>query len=343
MRIMLTLAPTRLAELPDRIRALQRGGIDAVGIGDSPGYAETYVALTVAASVDATVALGPMVTNLITRTPAVGGQAVATLSQLAPGRIFVGVGAGDSALVPTGARPTGPTEFVAGVRQMRATWSEALRRAGRPPAAGLVTHPVGNRIVVAANGPRMIAAASAIADIVVTATGIDAPTVTRAAAAVADGAVTAGRAGAVEHWCVARIAVHDDGERAVDELRPLLASGANHVFAAPAERVLLPPGLRERVEQLRRRYDYRQHGARIANPNAALVDHLDLRAALARRFALAGDPATVATGLARLAEAGVAGVVIPAVGLEVDRLIDRLGTEVLPEWRRRGGMPVASR
>lgn len=330
LRVMLTLAPDRLDRLPAMIRAARRAGIDAVGIGDSPRFAETYVALTVAATADTGVAVGPMVTNLRTRTPQVTAQALATLEQLAPGRVFAGIGAGDSALVPTGQAPPGPDAFAAGLQTLRTEWP----RATAAGTAGTSDCRPPRQLIVAANGPRMIAAGCRAADILVTGTGIDPDTLARTATTVTVAATTAGRSGRVGHWCVARVAVQDDTHTAVRELLPLLASGANHVFASPTERRLLDPGVRTSVEALRRHYDYRSHGARDANRNAALVVDLGLTAALTARFALAGDPGSVAAGLVRLGTAGLGGVVIPAVGLDVDRLIARLGAEVFPELRR---------
>jgi alkanesulfonate monooxygenase SsuD/methylene tetrahydromethanopterin reductase-like flavin-dependent oxidoreductase (luciferase family) len=112
---------------------------------------------------------------------------------------------------------------------------------------------------------------------------------------------------------------------------PLLASGANHVFAVPAEMRALPEPVAAKVRELRAAYDYGAHGLPgPANPNARLVDRLGLRDVLAERFALAGPPERVAAGLRELAGLGVGGVVVPAVGLDPDALIRRLGEEVLP-------------
>ncbi|MGI5242210.1 LLM class flavin-dependent oxidoreductase [Dactylosporangium sp. CA-139066] len=325
MRVMLTLAPDRLDVLRDRVAACEAAGIDAIGIGDSPGYHDPYVALTVAAQAPGRARLGPMVTNVVTRAPQVTARALRSVEELAPGRVFAGMGAGDSALAGARAAPAGLAGFRAGLRDLREAW---------PAAAAPAVQPW--RVVVVANGPRTLALGGAEADLVVSGAGIAPDAVHRARQAVATGAAAAGRAAdSVPVWVVARVSIADDARAAVDELLPLLASGANHVFAVRAERDALAPDVAERVDRLRRGYDYGTHGRRTGNPNAGLVDDLGLRDVLAARFALAGPADRVADGLRGLAAEGVAGVVIPAVGLDVDRLIGRLGDEVLPRLRGR--------
>lgn len=323
-RIVVSLAPAELDTLPRRARAVESAGLDGLGFGDSPGFAEPYLASAVAAQAIESLAVGPFVTNLVTRSPVVAAHALRTLEALTPGPVFAGIGAGDSALAAAGRGPLNPDEFSRRLAVLRREW-----------AADDLSRPAGRAILVAANGPRMIAAGCAVADTVVTGTGLDPATLARSSDLVRRGAAAAGRVGAVSHWCMARVAIRDDVASATRELLPLLASGANHVFAVAAERNALAPDVRAAITALREGYDYRHHGSAEANPNAAAVDRLGLRTMLATRFAAAGPPDVVVAVLTRLAESGIDGVVIPAVGLDIDTLIDRLGTEVLPELRRR--------
>lgn len=295
LRVMVTLAPTDLADLRRQARAAEEAGIDLLGLGDSPLYHDPFVAATVVAAATTRIAVGPMVTNLVTRTPSDVARALASIEAVAgPGRTFAGLGAGDSALAAVGRRPLGVAAFGAGIDLLRAA-------------------PDGGRaeVVVAANGPRTLAMAGERADVVVSGAGLDDASL----------AVLTTHATRAEPWAVVRCGIHTDRDSAVRELLPLLASGANHVFAAAGNRSALGPGDRARVETLRARYDYAFHGRAAGNPNAALVDELGLRDLLAERLAAVGTPYDVAGRLRDLADRGVRGVVVPAVGLDVDRLV----------------------
>jgi 5,10-methylenetetrahydromethanopterin reductase len=318
LKIMITLAPDSVRSLIPRVRRCEAFAIDAIGFGDSPACQDPYVCLAVAAASTERIRLGTMVTNAVTRTAQATAQAISSVDELSGGRAFLGIGAGDSALHAAGARPLPVDSLRRSIDAIRERW-RSLGGAGAKP-----------RIVVASNGPRTIAMAARFADALATGSGVDDATIAR----VEDILRHAGRPeGSCERWVVARVSVAADMDAATRELRPLLASGANHVFAAASERDALPPGIRRAVDELRRRYDYGFHGRREGNPNAELVDELGLRDFLAARFALAGTSADVTRGFRRLEALGIDGVVIPAVGVDVDRLIDELGRRVLPALR----------
>lgn len=316
MKILVSVAAERLSELEEWARLAQTGGIDALGIGDSPGFHETWISVTVALRATTRLRVGPVVTNFLTRHPRVTAAALRSLEELSPGRPFVGVGTGDSALAGAGLHPGGAELLRSGIGELRAGWPVASSQ-GVPPW----------RVLVAANGPKALRAGGAAADVVVSGIGISEEAVATAAALVRDG-VDIGRP--PEFWTVVRMAIDENRDAAIERLRPLLASGANHVFGVAAEREAVPADIRAQVDLLRSRYDYTHHGKRGANPNAELVDELGLRPYLAERFALAGPPAEVAAGLIGLANRGVDGVVIPAVGFDPARFLERLGSEVLP-------------
>lgn len=305
LQVMVTLAPNDLSRLRHHASMADDAGVDALGLGDSPLYHDPFVAAAVVAGATRRLRVGPMVTNLVTRAPFTIARALATVEELTgPGRTFAGVGAGDSALAAVGRRPLGVEAFRAALVQLREAVVE-LRTA--------------TDLVVAGNGPRTLAMADEVADVVASGNGIDPLSI----GALAD------RVGRAERWVVCRTSIGADPVGAVDELLPLLASGANHVFSAARNRAGLAPVEAAAIEQLRARYDYRAHGRPAAqNPNARLVDELGLRDLLTRRFAAVGDVGTVATRFRELAEAGVRGVVIPAVGVDVESLLQGLAAVI---------------
>lgn len=318
LKIMVTLAPDHVRSLVPRVQRCEAIGIDAVGFGDSPACHDPYVCLAVAAMNTERIGLGPMVTNAVTRAGQSTARAISSIDELSGGRAFLGIGTGDSALHAAGAQAPSVDSLRLAIDAIRSHWC-ALAPATQDP-----------RLVVASNGPRTIAMAAECASAVATGSGLDDETLSRVDAVVAGASRPEGRC---ERWVVARVCVDSERDAATRELRPLLASGANHVFASAIERSALPPDVRRRIEELRRRYDYRFHGRREGNPNAELVDELELRDFLAGRFALAGRADDISRGMRRLEARGIDGIVIPAVGIDVDRLVDELGRNVLPALR----------
>ena len=92
--------------LAEQVRRVEASGFSWIGIGDTQSlYREMYVCLTIAALNTKKALIGPLVTNPITRHPAVTASAMATLDELTGGRTFLGLGTGDTALVNLGQRP----------------------------------------------------------------------------------------------------------------------------------------------------------------------------------------------------------------------------------------------
>lgn len=307
---MVTLAPSDLSLLRRYAAMAEEAGIDSLGLGDSPLYHDPFIGAAVVAEATRRIEVGPMVTNLVARAPFTIARALASIDDLAnAARTFAGVGAGDSALAEVRRGPLSVDDFRVALLELREA-SVKLKS--------------GTRIVVAANGPRTLAMADDVADSVVSGNGIDGVSIQSLTTDITR----------AEAWVVSRTCIGPDREGALDQLLPLLASGANHVFSAPRNRASLSATDLTKIEQLRARYDYRSHGRpAVQNPNAQLVDELGLRELLADRFATVGDAQTVAARFRELADKGVRGLVIPAVGLEIEPLLMGLG-EVLSILRR---------
>ena len=70
-------------------------GFDCAWIPDQTFYRDPYVVLAALARATSTIALGVGVTNPFTRHPAMTARAIASVEELAPGRVALGVGAGN--------------------------------------------------------------------------------------------------------------------------------------------------------------------------------------------------------------------------------------------------------
>jgi alkanesulfonate monooxygenase SsuD/methylene tetrahydromethanopterin reductase-like flavin-dependent oxidoreductase (luciferase family) len=81
-------------------------GYDSVWVADSQLlFSDCYAVLALAAQQTRRIRLGPGTAICATRIPPVQAAAVATLNRLAPGRIFLGIGTGNTALRSMGQRP----------------------------------------------------------------------------------------------------------------------------------------------------------------------------------------------------------------------------------------------
>src|SRR6266542_3885784 len=82
------------SELRALAQAAESAGADWLGIPDAFWWRDSWMLLAEAARVTERIALGPMVTNPYLRHPFHTLAALATLQDIAGGRVFLGVGAG---------------------------------------------------------------------------------------------------------------------------------------------------------------------------------------------------------------------------------------------------------
>src|SRR5687767_9104448 len=82
-------------------RFLDASGLNGAWIPDSPpmGWADVYVTIALCASATSRLRLWTGVTNALTRHASVTANAIATAYQLSGGRVALGIGTGDSALL----------------------------------------------------------------------------------------------------------------------------------------------------------------------------------------------------------------------------------------------------
>src|SRR5207248_6729970 len=88
-------------------RVAEESGFETVYVGDSQMiWNDVWIALAACALATERVGLGPGVTNLVTRHPAVTANAATSLNMVSGGRAVLGLGAGDSAVRTAGLSPT---------------------------------------------------------------------------------------------------------------------------------------------------------------------------------------------------------------------------------------------
>ncbi|HZV52026.1 MAG TPA: LLM class flavin-dependent oxidoreductase [Candidatus Dormibacteraeota bacterium] len=196
----LLILPERpVPELVGLGRRAEELGYGALWVADEKFYRDPWVVLSALARETRRVRLGTGVTEPYARHPALIAMAAATLAELAPGRVVVGLGAGGPGFPPLGVERRRPARALPeAVRIIR-----GLLAGGRVEFEGeILSFRGGNLefpstplpVYVAARGPRMLAAAALVADGVIVAPFASARAVAHACGAVRRAAEAAGRA-----------------------------------------------------------------------------------------------------------------------------------------------------
>src|SRR5262245_43436798 len=187
--------PARFIEV---VQFVERAGFSHMFVADSSLHArDVFPYLTLLATHTTSIRLGPSVIHPYTRHPAVNANALATVNELAGGRVVVNIGAGDRPVMELGypiAKVAAVREAVAVIRRLLAGGSasfagetfrlhDAVIRYGRPE---------GIPVYVTASGPRMLEMAGEVADGVLFLAGSDPRCVRFALDRIATGAARSG-------------------------------------------------------------------------------------------------------------------------------------------------------
>ena len=312
------------------VRRAEALGWDAALIPDSQlRRRDTYVMLAYAAQATERIQLGPLIANPVNRHPSVTASSIATVGEMAGGRMLLGMGAGDTAVRLAGLRPARVAELESAVVMIRSLLAGEAVEVGAPDPARLpFAHPV--PVWVAAGGARTLRMAGRVGDGVFIRVGTAEGNLRRSVEAIRAGAVEAGRDPAsVKIGAVFHTVFDPNPERAL-LIGKSMAAGYYEYSPQLFEPVGLtwdgpdPEALKETV-----RPDF--HHTRDLVGAGKLVDFLPTEAADA--FCLRGGTAEIAEQLVRalsyedLAFDMVVLQPIPDPGLRVGS-----GTTDQPEW-----------
>ena len=333
-------SPPRLIELA---ALAERLGYDDFWIADERFFREVYAELTLVASHTSRLRIGPCVTDPYSRHPALTAMAIATLDEISGGRAVLGIGAGVSGFRELGIARERPAAAI----------REALHVIGRLLAGETVTFK-GEQIALTdtqldftplrAHVPTYVAsqrragcaAAGRVADGAIMQGCVAEPLLTFFRDSVAAGAREAGRdPGAIELVGRINVCVDDDRRAAKDVMRPTIVRSLSaqrpDFFTFTRAGLTLPPALREAVLQLP--YTHDPEPLRRVAPLVPdeLVDAVTL----------AGPADEVASGVVRLARAGIARLVVypMSVGGAFEKTIERFQTDVMPRVRQQLAPP----
>jgi len=324
------------------VRRAEQLGWDAALQPDSQlRRRDTYVLLAAAARATERITLGPLLANPVNRHPTVTASSIATIDELAPGRVLLGWGVGDTAVRLAGLRPARVAELEAGTRLMRALLAGESVEVGAARPARLPHHrPV--PVWIAAGGPRTLRMAGGVADGVFIRVGTHPANIATAVSAIRAGAAEAGRdPDAVKLGAIFHTVLVDEPARALTMARSM---AAGYYEYSPA--LFDPPALGwtgpdpERLKHDRGVWPDFHHAADL-EASGKVVDFLPVEAADA--FSLRGGTGEVAErllGALRAAPAVFDHVVLhpipdPKWPRDPERdYTARIAREVLPKVRK---------
>lgn len=264
------------------LRSAEDQGISTAWIIDSQlAMKDAYLTLAVLARETASITLGPGVTNLVTRHETVVANAMATLASLAPGRIVVGLGAGDSAVFPIGAKPLSIRRCHEGLERLRSM----LKGGGVDGSAGEMRLSFAPQppppIYLAGSQPRMLELAGKVADGVIVMGPAD-PDMVRTQFDHIDRGLRSARRPASslvrDLWVTMAVG---DRESATADVRSWATAQARWLTTWSDVPPTLEP-FREEMDRARRDYEFGSHLARRAAHAGDVSDRF------ARALAIAG-------------------------------------------------------
>lgn len=303
---------TRALELA---RVAEEAGIGWFGVADSPYlFGSCYPAVQHILSGTATLRVGPLVVNPVNRDPSVHAADLAALNELGPGRVFMGMGAGDSALHSIGLAPA--------------------RREEVASAIGRIRKRVGDDMLLlsAASGPHAAREISRAANGVVVAGGLHVPWLTELIALAETAAGTR-----LHRWLLVPSSIvrsEADVIRARSEVRGSVMAVARHALGGrPATRGV-PVDLAGDIADLFAQYDFGAHAMIGSRNDLLLADHPRLERYLVDRFSLTGTAEQAAPRLAEvIAGADLDGVFLSTNVVRPEEHIRLIGEVLLPRVR----------
>ncbi len=209
----------------------EEAGADRIWMAEHMGYREAVVACMAYAMSTKTATVIPTAISPYLWHPTPTAMSLATLADIAPGRVGVAVGVGNPLFLgESGMEPVKPLRAVREfIECLRALWAgdaanyegEIFQLSGARMSFS-PSHPI--PIYIAATGPQMLRLTGRIADGVVLSGGLTVEHVRYSLGQIADGAQAGGRdPGGLRNAAFLYFSVSEDGREAVDFLRGRLA------------------------------------------------------------------------------------------------------------------------
>lgn len=300
------LASQPLPVIVRQVQLAESLGFDTAWIADTHLVCrELWVTLAACAAGTSRIRLGPGIAVPHTRHVSVTASAIATLHELAEGRVVIGIGTGGSAAETMGlsvgkvARVATLESMAASLRRLLGRESIRLENGTDARLAWLERAPA-IPLYLAGSGPRMLDAAGRLGDGAIMYSGVAPWLVEAALGCVTAGARSAGRdPGGLDVAIWAPTSIAPDRALARDHVRGRVASALRHAFP-----VAWSPEDQAVIDQVRAAYDSYQHATAASKHRLLVTDRfVDL-------MALAGRPEEVREQVVGIAGVGGVGRII---------------------------------
>ena len=333
LRIGLRVPPCQPVDvLVSTVAEAEQAGFDDVWFPDSQLlWRDVFCVLTAAALRTDSIMLGTAVTNVVTRHPSVLASAARTIAEIRPGRFRLGLGVGNSSLLPIGLAASTQQEMRSAVNMVRALlrgeeYAFGGRRSRLRDPGGSVP------IYLAATGPRNLRLAGELADGVILLSGVAPAGLARATTLVGEGVAASGRGPQdIDLVVSAYCQVTDDIERDARRLKPVCAAmaqnGGTPFLRAAGIDIEVPPAVPPVYPDLAHAEDWEQ----AVDVTSRWVSDADA-VRFADAFCLFGTGEQIAARLLATQRAGATSVFLQHVGsYDVpSELLQAVSREVLP-------------
>jgi alkanesulfonate monooxygenase SsuD/methylene tetrahydromethanopterin reductase-like flavin-dependent oxidoreductase (luciferase family) len=318
MQIGMCFIPSSMG-LTDRVaQEAEGGGIGWFGISDTPFlYAESHACLQSAARVTSTMRIGTFVTNPVTRHWSVQAGGFRSIDEVADGRLFLGIGPGDSAVHTAGLKPASPSQLRHYVAAFRAS------------------APASIDVMVTAGGPVSVERAASYADHLVLGQGASSDAVDEL------GALIDRSGGRPKRWIFMLLGLvehESDIPEMKRQIRAPVMGYSRQAFDRTFERKGVPVETQGRLIDLYRRYDFNEHSVVGDSANARLLaGEPALEEYLFDRFALVGTPEQVGERLEMVSEqTGIDSIFLSAICADPLLLMKLAATRLMPRLNLTG-------
>jgi 5,10-methylenetetrahydromethanopterin reductase len=306
----------------------EKGGFSNLWVTDHFNNRNVYVTLSTAAIFTSKIMFGPGVTNPYMVSPVFTAQAVTTLNELAPGRVALGMGAGDKTTLDTvGVEMRKPLiavqESIDIIRKLINAESVAYQgKVFRTVGARFLFKPRGKiPIYVGAQGPKMLALAGEIGDGVLI-NACHPKDVEYAVSYVKEGVNAAGKQfSEVDVAAYTSFSVNEDLKKANKAAVPVVA----FIVAGSPPQVLERHGIDVRkAEEIKEALKANDWGRAFGGVTPEMIG----------AFSVCGTPDMCTERIAELLKLGISQFVVGSpIGANVREAINLVSEEILPHFK----------